>query len=221
MSLIINFLLLAKLAIVFLPICTCQEQNILDLQNFNIEDTEATKIIYQTQIHTITKTEYLPYTSKPTKVAKPFVYKENFINQHNNYRSLHGAKKLAWSDELFEQCDAFITNEFQVCDGNIHHSAQCADGEVGEIITIGFKSVEEFMSNIYATSEAFNFSNYEDLNPATSKFFKQLVWNSTSKFACSMLDCGDYFSNIIICQYDNPIDSDSVSENVFPPLKHN
>lgn len=201
--------IVALTALSLLQLSKSQEQNV-----FNDE----TKVVYKTKLKTVTKTEYVPYTANPTGVANILDHKEVFIHHHNHYRSLHGAKKLAWSDELFEQCDAFIKHDFPVCDGNIHHSDKCINGDVGEIITIGFKSVEEFMSSIYATNEAFDFSSYEDVNPATSKFFKQLVWNSTQEFACSMMDCGDYYSNIIVCQYDNSIDQGNVTENVFPPL---
>lgn len=206
-----NHLIVALTALSLFGLSQSQEQNV-----FN--DIDGTKIVYETQIKTITKTEFVPFTAKPTAVAEFLDHKEVFIEHHNHYRSLHGAKKLAWSEELFEKCDAFIRNDFPVCDGNIHHSDECANGEVGEIITIGFKSVEEFMSSIYATNEAFDFSSYEDVHPATSKFFKQLVWNSTNEFACSMLNCGDYYSNLIVCQYDSSIDRGNVTENVFPLL---
>ncbi|KAL6936223.1 hypothetical protein ACO0OL_002420 [Hanseniaspora opuntiae] len=169
-------------------------------------------VVYQTQIHTITKTEYLPYTASATSVVQP---KNVFINQHNHYRSKHRAKKLLWSDSLHEHCKAFIETEF-ICDGNIHHSQEALDGDIGEIVTIGYSSVEEFMQSIYATKESFDFDNYTDIDSTRSKYFKQLVWNDTKLFGCAMVDCGDYFSNLIVCQYDKKPDSETVKDNVFP-----
>lgn len=169
-------------------------------------------VVYQTQIHTFTKTEYLPYTASATSVVQP---KNVFIKQHNQYRSKHRARKLLWSDSIHEHCKALIENEF-ICDGNIHHSQEALQGDIGEIVTIGYSSVEEFMQGVYATKESFDFENYTDIDSGKSKYFKQLVWNDTLLFGCAMVDCGDYFSNLIVCQYDKKPNSGTVKDNVFP-----
>lgn len=141
--------------------------------------------------------------------------KKSFVKQHNLYRSKHGARKLMWSDSLHEQCKAFIENEF-ICDGNIHHSQEAENGNIGEIVTIGYSSVEEFMESVYATKKSFDFENYTDINKNEAKYFKQLIWNDTELFGCAMVDCGDYFSNLIVCQYDKKPDDMTVKQNVFP-----
>lgn len=190
------------LLLLFIPINHCLQDNFAYDQD----------IIYQTQIHTITKTEYLPYTAAPTSVMQP---KNCFVKQHNLYRSKHGARKLMWSDSLHEQCKAFIENEF-ICDGNVHHSQEAENGNIGEIVTIGYSSVEEFMESVYATKKSFDFEKYTDINENEAKYFKQLIWNDTELFGCAMVDCGDYFSNLIVCQYDKKPDDMTVKQNVFP-----
>ena len=190
------------LLLFFVPIIHCFQKN------FEYDED----IIYQTQIHTIIKTEYLPYTAAQTPVMQP---KNSFVKQHNFYRSKHGARKLIWSESLYEQSKAFIENEI-VCDGNIYHSEEAENGNIGEIITIGYSSVEEFMESVYATKKSFDFERYTDINKNEAKYFKQLIWNDTELFGCAMVDCGDYFSNLIVCQYDKKPDDMTVKQNVFP-----
>ncbi|XBW35784.1 hypothetical protein QEN19_001356 [Hanseniaspora menglaensis] len=206
-------MLLLVLAIMPFISVALKEQNIFDI---SIDNGEATKIVYQTQIYTYTKTSYASYTEKADAVDNEAENKKVFVDLHNKYRAMHGAKKLLWSDALFMQCKKFLTNEYAICDGKVHHSTKYKNGDIGEIVTIGFKTIEEFMENVYDTKYAFDFDTGTDLDPATSKFFKQLVWNSTSEFACAMSNCGEYFSSHIICQYDTGIDENTISENVFP-----
>jgi len=193
-----------SLLLLFIQLSSCLQENFAYDQD----------VVYQTQIHTITKTEYLPYTASATPVVQP---KNSFIKEHNHYRSKHGAKKLLWSESLHEHCKAFIEDEF-TCDGNIHHSQEAEDGDIGEIVTIGYSSVEEFMKSVYATKNSFDFDSYADINENEAKYFKQLIWNDAQLFGCAMVDCGDYFSNLIVCQYDKKPDNKTIKENVFPEI---
>jgi pathogenesis-related protein 1 len=120
------------------------------------------------------------------------------LNGHNNYRALHGANALTWSDDLANTAKNWASGCVFKHSGGIY-GENLAAGTGDYTITDGINGW---------TSES---SQYDPNNP-TYSHFTQVVWKSTTQLGCAVVTCpaGSIFdasfgtAQYIACEYNPP-----------------
>ncbi|SCU98324.1 LADA_0H12200g1_1 [Lachancea dasiensis] len=117
------------------------------------------------------------------------------LNQHNAYRKLHSAPALIWSAKLQNIAQDYANN--YNCNGTLIHS----NSPFGENLALGFNST----GAVSAWYNEYKLYDYE--KPGFSEktgHFTQLVWEATTEIGCAYIDCGDYYGQYTICNYNPP-----------------
>lgn len=126
------------------------------------------------------------------------------LDKHNEKRTLHGAKKLRWSTEIFEYASNY--SKHYDCSGILEHSY----GKYGENLAYGY-TPEGAVDAWYDERKTYMYGSEDIYN-----HFTAMIWNSVNSVGCAYKKCPND-ALYIICNYDPPGNVIGYSsENVFP-----
>ncbi|CCH43924.1 hypothetical protein BN7_3479 [Wickerhamomyces ciferrii] len=132
-------------------------------------------------------------TSSSSSSSSTLSFPSEVVQLHNDKRSKHSATPLKWDQKLTDVATSYA-NQYN-CNGTLIHSTF----EYGENLAIGYNT-SAAIEAWYDEVQKYNFNN-PGFSEATGHF-TQLVWNSTTKVGCAVKDCGDYFGEYLVCEYD-------------------
>ncbi|ODQ61345.1 hypothetical protein WICANDRAFT_90751 [Wickerhamomyces anomalus NRRL Y-366-8] len=179
----------------------------------------------QTEVHTtlITRWSTIQHTDEPTTTttitrtttttididpsSSPSSFPSQVVDLHNYERSKHSAQPLTWSSELTNFAESYATN--YNCNGTLIHS----HSKYGENLALGYNTSAAIKA-WYDEVKLYDFNN-PGFRESTGHF-TQLVWNSTKYIGCAVKDCGSYFGQYLVCEYDPPGNfQGAFDDNVF------
>ncbi|CUS21130.1 LAQU0S02e06656g1_1 [Lachancea quebecensis] len=134
-------------------------------------------------------------TATTAPSATSLSFQTQVLLEHNSYRALHRAPELAWSTQLAAYAQNYA-NSYN-CNGTLVHSS----GPYGENLALGYNS-SAAVAAWYNEVRLYDFKSpgfAEDTG-----HFSQLVWVSSKRLGCARVDCGDYYGQYTICNYDPP-----------------
>lgn len=154
-----------------------------------------------TSTTTITRTRTTTITSGSTS------FPSQVVALHNEKRSLHSAQPLTWSQNLTTYAQSYADS--YNCNGTLIHS----HGSYGENLALGYNT----SAGIQAWYDEVSLYDYNDAGFSESTgHFTQLVWNSTRSVGCAVKDCGSYYGQYLVCEYDPPGNiAGQYDDNVF------
>lgn len=160
------------------------------------QDSTSTTTITRTRTTTVT-------SSTSTTTSFPSLV----VALHNEKRSLHSAQPLSWSENLTTFASNYAEN--YNCNGTLIHS----HGPYGENLALGYNT----SAAIQAWYDEVELYDYNDPGFSESTgHFTQLVWNNTRSVGCAVKDCGSYFGQYLVCEYDPPGNvAGGYDDNVF------
>ncbi|KAG0225122.1 hypothetical protein BGW42_004635 [Actinomortierella wolfii] len=126
-----------------------------------------------------------------THKVKITAEQQQILNDHNYYRSLHGAPPLTWNDGAAYHG----YNHIQACE--FRHSGS---REFGENLAAGYQSFSQAIAAWYNEVNKYDY-NRPGFSGATGHF-TQVVWRSTTSVGCAKKYCGSW--TIYICNYSPP-----------------
>lgn len=137
---------------------------------------------------------------------------QEWLQAHNNYRTLHGVPPVTWSATVAASAQTYAeTCPSEHSGSGYGENLAWATYDMGESTVVQYWYDEE--------------PHYDYNNPGFSSetgHFTQVVWKGTTEIGCGFATgCGDawpYMSNVWVCQYNPPGNYLSeFPENVFPP----
>jgi len=139
----------------------------------------------------------------PTATA-PSSDAQEALDAHNQYRALHSAPALSWSDDLASYAAS--------------HAAGCVfqhtGGPYGENLAAGYDSITDAVAAWYAEGDGYDYSS------GSYDHFTQVIWIGSTQLGCATVSCdgsngtpGTY----LMCEY-NPAGNveGEFSQNVLP-----
>jgi len=152
----------------------------------------------------------LPFINSAQATSKAF--KQEILDTHNYYRTLHESPDLEWDNTLAEYA--------------YRHASHCefkhTHGPYGENLAAGYSSAESALSAWYSELRYYSFS-YPGFSMDTGHF-TQMVWKSTRKIGCASIPCNGRYGtpgNYLVCEYSpagNIVAEGYFAENVTPAL---
>jgi hypothetical protein len=155
---------------------------------------------------------------------------EQWLQAHNQLRSLHGVPPVTWSATLAESAQAWAdtcpgehscSKEKEPCPGENMH---WATGSIADsVYCVEYENVIECIvkGGWYVEQEAeYDYNNPEVEYNLDSLHFTQVVWKSTAEIGCGYrTDCGGDWPYVSVCQY-NPAGNvvGEFADNVFPKV---
>jgi len=134
---------------------------------------------------------------------------EQWLQAHNNYRSLHGVPNVTWSVTVATSAQTWA---------NTCPSGHSSSG-YGENMAFASNvlSISDVVAMWYNEEPLYDYNN-PGWNPATGHF-TQVVWKNTTEIGCGYVTgCGTGWPNVWVCQYNPPGNViGQFAANVFPP----
>ena len=145
-----------------------------------------------------------------TALAAPPVQITAWLENHNNYRTLHGVPSVVWSDTVADNAQAYA----DTCPDS--HSGS----EYGENLAWATYDMEEseVVQMWYDEEPLYDYDN-PGFSYATGHF-TQVVWKGTTQIGCGFKSgCPWPNSTVWVCQYNPPGNYiGQFAENVLPPV---
>ncbi|ONH67864.1 Cell wall protein PRY3 [Cyberlindnera fabianii] len=169
------------------------------LQSYDGPTTTTTSTILTTV--TLDQDDSSPTTSS---------FQELALSHHNAVRALHvDTETLLWSETVALSAQSYADR--YDCSGSLTHS----HGQYGENLALGY--------NTTAAVQAWynEVSLYDWSNPVFSErtgHFTQIVWLNTTEVGCGYKDCGSYYGQYTVCQYNAPGNYAGLFEKNVMPL---
>lgn len=157
---------------------------------------------------TLLTTMLVFFWSTSTMAATPAEIQE-WLQAHNNYRTLHGVPPVTWSDTVAASAQAYA----DTCPSG-HSGSVYGENLAWASYTMGESGVVQLW---YDEEPLYDYNN-----PGFSYdtgHFTQVVWKGTSEIGCGFASgCGGGWPNVWVCQYNPPGNYiGQFAENVFPP----
>ncbi|KAG2500271.1 hypothetical protein HYH03_001849 [Edaphochlamys debaryana] len=145
-----------------------------------------------------------------------YLDKQDALDVHNFYRSIHGVPDLVWDDRLQKAAQDWADNCW------FEHSPL----NFGENLGLGFLSINGTVDTWYYEVKGYNFKL--NTNSQGAGHFTQVVWKSTTKLGCAIGVCPDGVSYaggiwqglLFVCEYWPPGNMyGAFKDNVPAPLR--
>ncbi len=141
---------------------------------------------------------------------------EQWLQTHNNYRTLHGVSTVTWSKAVAASAQDYA----DTCPSG-HSGSGYGENLAWASYNMGVSSVVQMWYN--------EESDYDYDNPGFSSetgHFTQVVWKATTEIGCAFATRCDsnwpYMANAWVCQYNPPGNFiGQFAKNVFPPNSGN
>lgn len=200
MALVI-IMLLIKYLLLIIPLAVSGKQ----VTNYKTNTHIVQEV--QTELYTtlITRWTTIQHTEEPTTTTTvtrtttrtttiPTSFPSQVVELHNIERDKHHAQRVSWSGELSTFAESYA--EKYNCNGTLIHS----HSEYGENIALGYNTTAGAVGAWYDEVELYDYN--DPVFSGSTGHFTQLVWNSTRFIGCAVKDCGDYFGQYLVCEYE-------------------
>ncbi|MDY0042555.1 MAG: CAP domain-containing protein [Desulforhabdus sp.] len=137
---------------------------------------------------------------------------QQWLQAHNNYRALHGAPAVTWSDTIAANAQDWA-NSCPSGHSSTGYGENMAAGSYGYALT-----PQNVVDLWYAEEPLYDYNN-PGYSPDTGHF-TQVVWKSTTQIGCGCkTGCTGGYWSVCVCQY-NPRGNVTTqfAENVLPPV---
>lgn len=142
-----------------------------------------------------------------TSTISSLSFESNVVSLHNTLRSKHSAQPLKWSTNLTNFAINYA-NSYN-CNGTLIHS----HSQYGENLALGYNTTAAIQA-WYNEEKDYNYN--DPVFSEKTGHFTQLVWNSSTLIGCAIKDCGDYFGEYLVCEYQDAGNvAGQFADNVF------